>query len=88
VNAQAYQFSRFDAPEYPRLAWIAHIQGKVELQLTVEQATGYVRSASVISGHPLLRPSAIDAAKQWRFVPNSVDSETLNVTLDFAFRCP
>ena len=59
-----------------------------DLNLTVEPATGEVRSASALSGHALLRPSAIDAARQWRLAPNSVDSEIVAVTLDFALRCP
>lgn len=88
LNAQAYQFSRFVTPKYPPLAMQARIQGKVELQLTLEPATGEVLDALAISGHPLLKPSAIDAAKQWRFKPKSIDSGTLSLTLDFALRCP
>jgi TonB family protein len=88
LNAQAYQFSHFAAPSYPRMAMLARIEGKVELQLTLQPATGEVLDALVVSGHPLLAPSAIDAAKQWRFKPNSIDSETVRLTLDFALRCP
>ncbi|HYM06705.1 MAG TPA: energy transducer TonB [Terriglobales bacterium] len=88
VNAQAYRFSRFVAPKYPPLAQQARIQGKVELQLKVVPATGEVQTASAVSGHPLLTPSAIDAARQWRFEPNSVTSETVNAAIDFALRCP
>jgi len=88
LNAQAYRFSQFVAPKYPPLAMQARIQGKVELQLTLEPATGEVLGAWAISGHPLLKPSAVDAAKQWRFSPNSFDSDTVNVSLDFTLRCP
>jgi len=88
VNADAYRFSNFAAPKYPPLAMQARIQGKIDLQLTVEPGTGEVRSVSALSGHPLLKPSAIDAARLWRFAPNSVDSETITATLDFALRCP
>jgi len=87
VNAQAYRFSHFVAPSYPRLAMQARIKGKVELRLALEPATGKVSGAQAVSGHPLLKQSAIDAAKQWRFEPNSINSETLSLTLDFAFRC-
>jgi TonB family protein len=88
LNAQAYEFSHFVASEYPPLAMQARIQGNVELQLTLEPATGEVLGALAVSGHPLLKRGAIDAAKQWRFRPNSIDSETLSLTLDFAPRCP
>jgi TonB family protein len=88
LNAQAYDLSQFGAPKYPPLAMQARIQGKVELQLTLEPRTGEVLGAVAISGHPLLKPSAIEAAKQWRFEPKSIDTETLTLTLDFALRCP
>jgi TonB family protein len=87
LNAQAYRFDRFVAPIYPPLAKALRIEGKVELQLSVEPATGEVLGVLPISGHPLLRPSAMEAAGQWRFEPKSIDSKTLNVTLDFPLRC-
>ena len=65
----------------------ARIQGKVELQLTLGSSTGEVRSAAVVSGHPLLTPSAIEAAKQWRFEASSVSSEMVSVTIEYALRC-
>ena len=88
LNADQYRFSHFVAPAYPPLAEHALVQGKVELRLTVNQATGEVTRATVTSGHPLLKDSAIAAAKEWRFVPNATTSETVNVTFDFALRCP
>ena len=87
LNAQEYKFANFVAPRYPPLAAQARIQGKVELQLTLDQATGGVLGATVVSGHPLLVPSAIEAAKQWRFVPDATD-QRIGVTLDFSLRCP
>lgn len=86
-NAQTYQFSRFVVPTYAPLALQASIQGKVELQLAVEPATGEVRSVTAISGHPILKPLALEAAKQWRFAPNSIQTAMVNITLDFAIRC-
>jgi TonB family protein len=87
VSARAYEFSHFVTPKYPRLAMLARIQGKVELELTLDPVTGEVLDASAVSGHPLLKPSAIEAAKQWRLAPQSIQSESLNLTLDFALRC-
>ncbi len=88
VNADAYRFDRFVAPKYPVLAMQAQVEGNVELRITLDRATGIVESASAISGHPLLKAPAIAAAEQWRFAPNSADSGSLTVTLDFAPRCP
>ncbi|HEV1285978.1 MAG TPA: energy transducer TonB [Bryobacteraceae bacterium] len=87
LNPQSYRFARFEAPKYPPLARQAHIEGKVELRLTLEPATGQVRDAVAVSGHRLLTPSAIDAAKQWIFVPESINSGSASVTLDFVLRC-
>jgi TonB family protein len=88
VNAPAYRFERYVAPKYPPLAQQARIQGKVELQLTMNWVTGEVLNAFAISGHSLLTPTAIEAAKQWRFEPQSAKSEMLRVTLDYTLRCP
>lgn len=88
LNADQYQFTHFTEPTYPPLAKQARIQGQLELQLTVVQATGEVSGVAVVSGHPLLKDSAIAAAKQWRFAPNFATSEIVNITLDFTLRCP
>ncbi len=88
LNPDNYQFARFIAPDYSPLARQARIQGKVELRLTVDQATGEVKDAAVVLGNPVLKDSAIAAAKQWRFVPDSATSETVNVTLEYLLRCP
>ena len=58
------------------------------MQLTLEPATGEVLNALAVSGSGLLAKSVIEAAKQWRFAPDSVESGSLNVTLEFAIRCP
>jgi TonB family protein len=88
MNAGAYEFSRFVLPKYPVLAMQARIQGKVELRFTLEPDTGEVLSVEAVSGHPLLKPGAVDAAKEWRFRPSSITSRTLRLTLDYALRCP
>jgi TonB family protein len=88
LNAQEFHFSHFVPPKYPTLAMQARVQGQVALRLTLNAATGEVVGVAAISGHPLLNPSAIEAAKQWRFAPGSTDSQVLDLTLDFALRCP
>jgi protein TonB len=88
LNTQSYQFSRFVIPKHPPLASAARIQGTVKLHLTVEPSTGEVHEVSAVSGHPVLKPAAIEAARQWRFAPNSVESGSVVATLDFELRCP
>lgn len=87
-DAQAYEFAHFAVPKYPALAKLARIAGKVKLRLRVETATGRVADVSAVSGHPLLASSATEAARQWQFRPDSIQSEFLNLTVDFALRCP
>jgi TonB family protein len=87
LNAQSFWFTHFVLPNYPVLAIQARIEGNVELQLTVDPANGEVRSAAALSGHQLLKSSAIEAAKQWRFEPNSVASGSVTVSLDFSLTC-
>jgi TonB family protein len=88
LNPDQYQFTRYVAPAYPPLARLARVEGKVELRLSVDHATGDVNAVAVVSGHPLLKDSAVAAAEQWRFVPNFVTAETVNLTLDYSIRCP
>jgi TonB family protein len=67
---------------------MARIEGKVELQLTVNPVTGAVESVSATSGHALLKPSALEAAKRWRFEPLSVPSGQISATLLYFLNCP
>ena len=66
-------------PVYPPLARQARIQGTVFLKVVVSKA-GEVRSVEVISGHPMLVPSAVEAAKQWRYTPYEKNGEPVEVT--------
>lgn len=66
-------------PVYPPLARQARIQGTVVLKVTVNKA-GEVRATEVISGHPMLVPSALEAVKQWRYTPYMQDGEPVEVT--------
>ncbi len=55
-------------PPYPPVAKAAKASGAVQVQILVNE-TGEVIEASVISGHPLLRDAALQAARQWQFKP-------------------
>jgi TonB family protein len=44
------------------------IQGTVKLRVIVDKS-GVPIKVSLVSGHPVLAPSALDAAKQWRYKP-------------------
>jgi len=55
-------------PTYPPLARQARVQGTVLLQTEINE-DGTVETLRLISGHPMLAPAAIEAAKQWRYKP-------------------
>jgi TonB family protein len=55
-------------PVYPPLARQAHVQGTVVLDADISE-DGTVETLKAVSGHPMLIPAAVDAAKQWRYKP-------------------
>ena len=55
-------------PPYPEEARHGHIQGQVVLKVLIDME-GNVESVSLVSGHPLLAPPAIEAVKQWKYKP-------------------
>jgi protein TonB len=74
-------------PTYPPIARSARVAGTVEVEVVIDE-DGNVLSASVISGHPLLRQAAVEAAQQWKFRPTLLSGQPIKVTgvLIFNFR--
>lgn len=74
-------------PTYPPLARSTRIQGSVVLDVVIG-TDGSVNSATVVSGHPLLVQSAVDAVKQWKYKPYVLDGRAVEVesriTVQFA----
>ncbi|HEY6403517.1 MAG TPA: energy transducer TonB [Blastocatellia bacterium] len=65
-------------PPYPPIARAARASGAVQIQVTISEE-GRVIEASVIGGHPLLRDSALQAAKQWVFKPTELTGVPVKV---------
>src|SRR5579864_9123326 len=63
---------------YPPLARQARIQGTVVLQAEISK-DGSIENLRLISGHPMLAPSAIEAVKQWRYKPYFLNGEPVAV---------
>jgi hypothetical protein len=59
-------------PIYPKAALLAHIQGRVIIE-AVTDIYGRVIKTTLISGHPLLKPAAVEAVKQWVYEPYIID---------------
>jgi TonB family protein len=65
-------------PVYPLLARQAHIQGEVVLDADISKA-GSVDALRVISGHPLLTSAAVNAVKEWRYKPYTLNGAPVAV---------
>jgi protein TonB len=65
-------------PNYPPLAKQARIQGSVVLQATIGK-DGSIQNLHVLSGHPMLTQSAIDAVKQWKYKPYLLNGDAVEV---------
>jgi len=70
----------------PPLARAARISGSVVVEVTIDEV-GNVISARALSGHPLLKDAAVDAARQWQFSPTQLSGIAVKVigTLTFNF---
>jgi protein TonB len=66
-------------PVYPPIAKAAHASGIVNVQVIIDE-NGNVISASAVSGHPLLQPSAVAAARQAKFSQTKLSGQPVKVT--------
>jgi TonB family protein len=66
-------------PPYPPAARAVRASGSVQVQVTVDP-DGNVVSASALSGHPLLRNAAVQAARSAKFAPTLLGGDRVSVT--------
>jgi protein TonB len=73
-------------PLYPSLAKSQHISGNVLVDALID-ANGRVTTMKVVSGPALLHQAAMDALKQWKYRPATLDGKPtpmhLTVTVQF-----
>ena len=77
-DVQAAKLIHQVRPAYPPLAKQARIQGTVRLQAVIAR-DGSIQNLVLASGHPLLVPSAMEAVRQWRYSPTTLNGETVEV---------
>jgi protein TonB len=65
-------------PVYPPIARAAKAEGEVRIQVVVSEE-GKVIEAATIDGHPLLRDAALQAARQWEFIPKELSGKPVKV---------
>jgi periplasmic protein TonB len=78
-NVQQAKLVRQPKPVYPPLAKQARISGVVHLAAIISK-DGTIQDLKVISGHPLLIPSALEAVKQWVYQPTLLNGEPVEVS--------
>jgi protein TonB len=65
-------------PPYPSLAKTARIQGAVILHAVISKS-GAIEQLQVVSGHPMLTQSALEAVRQWKYKPYFLNGEPVEV---------
>ena len=85
-SVQAARIINRVQPMYPPLARQTRINGTVRLHAIIAK-DGSIQQLEVISGHPLLQQSALDAVRQWRYQPTLLNGEPVEVdtTIDVIF---
>lgn len=66
-------------PTYPPAARAVRASGAVNVQVTIDES-GNVIAASAVSGHPLLRASAVQAARASKFSPTLLSGKPVKVS--------
>lgn len=66
-------------PPYPPAARAVRASGAVSVQVLIDES-GNVVSASAVSGHPLLRAAAVQAARGARFSPTMLSGQPVKVS--------
>jgi TonB family protein len=74
-------------PEYPPVARQLRIQGRIELEISIDPA-GSVDSVKVLAGNPALTGTASNTLKRWRFEPITAGGKPVRAVavLSFAFK--
>jgi TonB family protein len=94
-SVQAPERVRYVAPVYPADAASARVSGIVILEAVVGPS-GEVTDAKVLKSIPLLDEAALQAVKQWRYTPTTLNGQpvpvimtvTVNFTIDGAATQP
>jgi len=67
-------------PVYPDIARIAHVEGKVVLEATIDE-WGVVKNVVVRQSQPLLDKAAIEAVSKWRYAPTRLNDKPIAIIM-------
>jgi TonB family protein len=81
--------SELPKAEYPAAALAVNATGTVVVNVLIDEG-GNIIQATAVSGHPLLRSSAVAAAQKAKFTPTMLNGQPVKVsgTLTYAFVLP
>jgi TonB family protein len=65
-------------PQYPSSALAVHAQGAVQIEAIISK-DGNVINPKVLSGNPLLAQAALEAVRQWRYKPYTLDGVPVEI---------
>lgn len=85
ADASATRLIHRVEPEYPPEARAQHIQGAVVLDVQIG-GDGAVHNISVVEGNSLLAEAAVQAVRQWRYRPFSVDGQSVEMQTRITIR--
>ncbi len=77
-NVQESKLIKRVEPVYPEIAKQTGVSGIVMLEVLVNEE-GMVENVRVIRGYPLLDQAAIDAVRQWRYAPTTLNGVAVPV---------
>ena len=72
-------------PVYPPVAKQVRVIGDVQLALLI-RPDGSIESATVVSGHPLLKQAALDSAQHSQFACKDCDKEPRSFQMTYSFQ--
>jgi TonB family protein len=81
---QNRQVKKMVQPVYPPTALQMRVEGTVKLEAVVDR-DGNVEKVIVVSGHTLLKGSAVECVKQWKYEPAG---DLSLVPIQVVFRLP
>jgi protein TonB len=67
-------------PVYPQVAMAAKVEGMVIIEATIGK-DGSVQDAKVLRHVPLLDQAALDAVKEWKFTPTTLNGQPVEVLM-------
>jgi TonB family protein len=77
-NVLAAKLLEHPEPEYPALARQARLQGRVVMRAIIGE-DGRVENLQLLSGHPMLVASAMEAVRQWVYQPTLLNGKPVEV---------